>query len=259
MAFGLDAVLGGVSALEGIVGMFGANRRAKAAQEYRQRLLNERKAQLDQEYNDLRANNLQALRRSTGLLGDSLMQRAGDVGAAAAAAGVYNSSATAGAVEKMAAENAAQLQSLAAQNYASEQGFQHQAQRELFNQQMADASDNLDMARQQQIGAANSFAAGIGGLSQYLSNQAAAKQREQDRNLYASVLQKGVTNAAEQAGLAGYGRSNGPAMNGMNNAAPGYIFGANGPAVPNNGGAFNLSGYSPSLLRLAITPQRRLF
>lgn len=225
--FGLDAVLGGVSAVQGIVGAFGAARRAKAAQEYRIRLLNERKAQMDREFQDLRAGNLQALRRSTGVLGDALRQGGADLGSAMASAGVYNSSATAGAIQANAAQMQAQLADQQARNFQTEQGLLHSGQQDVWGREMgmadADYAQSLadkSAAMQSMIGGINAFGTGI-------RETAAAKSRQKYIDGLQSVLQKNTQNNLGTLGLSGAGRTTGPYVSGMQGGATTDPFGLN--------------------------------
>lgn len=117
--------------------------------------------QLDQEYQQLIQRNATSLSAAAGTGGDAVASLGRRLGSSLAGAGVYNSSATAGALAQAQAAQQAQLAGLAATNQYNQQSLLGQNQRyltglklNLANQQYGEASSTLDASR--------------GGLSQFL-------------------------------------------------------------------------------------------
>jgi hypothetical protein len=163
---GLTAVLGGLQGVAGIVGALGASARAKAAAQARERLISEIGANLQQHFQAVQEGNLQALRRTTGLLGDSIRAQGSDMGAALANAGVSNSSATAGALVNQSAAGGATLGRLAAQNLQSEEALNAEREDRLNNLKLGIANQDLNEAK----AGASSMWGGVGNLATALNN-----------------------------------------------------------------------------------------
>lgn len=144
---GLTPVLMGLQGVGGILAGLGASARAKAAEEARARIISEIGSHLQQHFQQVQEGNLQALRRTTGLLGDSLRSEGSDMGAALANAGVSNSSATAGAVANSAAAGGATLGRLAAQNLSQEEQLNADREDRLSGYKLADADRNVAEAK----------------------------------------------------------------------------------------------------------------
>jgi hypothetical protein len=213
---GLDAILPGLGAVQSVIGAFGASARAKKAQDARERALNDYSAQLDREYQDTVSGNLTALRRAGGQLGDELRGYATDVGDASAAAGVYNSSAVAGAVAQQGASNARVLGDVSAQNYASERSLLHSNRRVLNDRRLGYADQDLAQAQADRGAAVQGVAGAIGGLGNYFQQRSLAGDRQKEKDQFFSTLQQMIQPSTGQSPGVQYGsaRNNGIMMNG---------------------------------------------
>lgn len=98
----LDSVIPGIGAVSSLVGLLGASAAQRRAEEERQRILNQMASQNDAMYENTLGHNFHTLEQTAGLGGDALIAQGRHLGDALAGAGVYNSSATAGALANQA-------------------------------------------------------------------------------------------------------------------------------------------------------------
>jgi hypothetical protein len=151
--------LSGVGLISNIIGASNAARQRQHAEAQRRQLLLDMSTQNDQQYNDLRNNNSLSLRQATGQLNDGLQSQGRALGSSMAGAGVYNSSATSGALEQQAGANAAALASFAGQGFQSEQALNNQNKQNLNNTKLGFAQQDEQRARGNESGAYS----GLGG------------------------------------------------------------------------------------------------
>lgn len=147
MANFLDYAVPGLNLVSGIFGAFGSNRARKRALEARQRAFTDYARWLSEQEAALQRNNAMALSGYAGGLNDSLEETGRSLGSAMAQAGVYNSSATAGALSNMGTGIAA-----AKAGYARDLGsrladLQYSNRANLAQMQYGAAQDDVGYAR----------------------------------------------------------------------------------------------------------------
>lgn len=153
------AIYQGVSSL---VGMLGANRARARALAERQRLMREFSnmfAREEGEFADVSGRNFYS---QAGQLNDTLPMLGGALGSGLARAGVFNSSATAGALANQGASNAQAMASLAAQNRFNLGRLRSGNQRALMGMQMGNAREDLYNADQDLAGARSGLMSALG-------------------------------------------------------------------------------------------------
>lgn len=150
-----------VNVVGSLLGGLGASRARRRAEEARNRTLQQYLSSADADLQGLRARNSQSFWGATGQAGDALRALSANTGANMAAAGVHNSSATAGAIAHAQDTLAAQLADLASTNFANESALAAQNRRWALGQQLGFASDDVSQARAQQDAAQQAL---IGGL-----------------------------------------------------------------------------------------------
>lgn len=187
----LNAILAGISGVQGIAGLMGASSAKKQAQARQQQALVDLSKQLDDEYRQTVENNSRGLYSATGVGGDAIAALGRRLGDSMAGAGVYNSSATAGALTQAQGDQNTALANLASTNRYNEQSLLGQNQRYLTNAKLGVAGDQIGQANGDLGGARNSLQSFLGALSQF------------------NLRQNNVTSS----------RAAGPAMNGNQNAA----------------------------------------
>lgn len=162
-----DALLGmigtGLSLFGGIEGLLGASAAEHDAQLAQQRAITDFKASGDERRLNILNNGTAGLNTLSGGLGNALTNTGRNLGAALAGAGVYNSTAAAGALANQAGQNAA-VEGRYSQSLASDlAGEQANTDSQVAQMQYGLATNNLNFARQQGAGSAN-------GLSQFFGN-----------------------------------------------------------------------------------------
>lgn len=163
ISIGLGAVQG-LSGLAGLLGGDAARRRAEAA---RQAAINELSGELDTDYGNLVQNDRSGLLAATGLGGDAIQSLGRNLGSSLAGAGVYNSSATAGALQQATAATQSNLAGLAGQNYQNEQGLLNANRRYLTGAKLNLANQQYGEAQGQLSGARNGLSSFLGSLGQF--------------------------------------------------------------------------------------------
>jgi hypothetical protein len=168
-------VIPGLSSVVGLVEGLGAQDRAKRA---RARAINDMAQQLDRDYQDLRTHNLQSLRAATGQAGDAIAQLGRNLGSSLAEAGVYNSSATAGALAHAQRSADTALAHQGTQNYLGEQDLLNQNKRYLTGLQYNLGNQQVGEAQNQLGGIAGGLSSFLGSLGQFNLARSGANQTQ---------------------------------------------------------------------------------
>ena len=154
---GLGAV-SGISSLAGILGDQAAKRRAEAA---RQAAINDMSGQLDTDYQNMMQRNQTSLSAAAGQGGDAVASMGRRLGASLAGAGVYNSSATAGALVQAQGQQDANLSNMAQSNFYNENSLLNHNRQYITGMRANLAQNQYDQAN-------SDLSASRGGLSQFL-------------------------------------------------------------------------------------------
>lgn len=155
-----------VNVVGSLLGGLGASAARRRAEEARARALQDYLISGDAGLQALRAANAQGLWQATGQGGDALRALGGRLGSSLAAAGVYNSSATAGALQRAQEAQSASLADLAARNYAQEAQMQAATRQQAMAQQMGWSGQDIAFARDQEAAAKGALLQGMIGLAQ---------------------------------------------------------------------------------------------
>lgn len=187
MTTGLVAmqVLGGIS---GLLGSASARKRAIQA---RERALQEMMRQLAMTEEAQQRNNARSLYQTSGLMGDALQAQAGALGSAMAQAGVYNSSATAGALQKQARDNAAILADLAARNQFEMEQLRSKNQQYITSQRLGFAQQDYEEAKAAEAGS-------VQGIIEALKTAAQAGAQRNNKTTTRAVATEQPKNVAQQ-------------------------------------------------------------
>ena len=174
----LSIGLGVVNGLTSLSGLLGGNAARKRAQQAREAAIRDMALQLDNDYQDLVSNNRFNLLAATGQGGDAIRALGSNLGASMANAGVYNSSATAGALTQATDNQAARLTGLATENNFNEKSLLNQNRRYLSNLKLNTANDDLGAANQNLANSKQGLMSFLGSLTQYnLSKSGVTNQR----------------------------------------------------------------------------------
>lgn len=166
MALGLTAALGGLQAISGIIGSFGARRRLRALQEKRERMLAELAGAENQKLNSLHKGNYDALNRLTGSLKDRLVSLGDEAIAESRKVGVTGNTADQAFIAKVAAENAALLAGAHQKGFEAAEGMAQDNKMRIAERQLGDVQGEITGAQQEAGGAMQSLASGLGALQQ---------------------------------------------------------------------------------------------
>lgn len=162
-------LLGGAESLYGVLAGGDAKRRAEAQ---RQALIDAYARELDQQYQNTVGGDAHQLASQAGYLGDGVAALGRRMGSSLAGAGVYNSSATAGALQGAEANAASTLANAGTQLRSHELDMLGANKRQMLGMQMGLANDNVGQARDQ-------YSAGTGGMMSFLGH---LNQYNQARN-----------------------------------------------------------------------------
>lgn len=154
----------GMQLYGGVSNLIGGNAARKRAEEARRQLVNQITRQLSDEETAFQANNSRSLEGLTGNLGNALEVQGRSLGAANAGSGVYNSSATAGALANQGAANSQYISSYATDLGSKLAQLRSDNRNYLAKLQFGQANEDLDYARGQQSGGI----AGLGNVLQML-------------------------------------------------------------------------------------------
>ena len=214
----IGEIAAGLNIVGGIFGALSSRKAKKRAEEARRAALERMMVEMARTEEDARRNASAGLMGLAGKLGDSLKAQGGALGSSMAQAGVYNSSAVAGALSNQANENSSILRDVALKSSSQLQQLRAQAMSTVYgneidfaNQQIADAQAGM-AAYGQMIGQ------GLGGLDAILGKRSApaAKNTPKDPERVASGNFLPYVGSILPA--LNMGRTTGPAMNGMQNA-----------------------------------------
>ena len=160
--------LGGVGSLVGgISGLFGAGDAEKAAEQAAEASITQFQQSAANQQSQALAGGQTGLYGLTGTLRDALGRMGGGLGSGLARAGVWNSSAAAGALSNAEATDSQQVSSYATDlaNRISQMKFQ--ADQQASQMQLGLANSNLNYARQQAADSEKGIASGLGALGQF--------------------------------------------------------------------------------------------
>jgi hypothetical protein len=164
--FPLSAISTGLGLIGGIEGLLGGDRKQKEAEEAEQQALVAMQAAGNQEYSDALAGGQRNLYGLTGVLGDALRRTGSNLGAANAAGGVYNSSATAGDLAQQGTANAATIGSYATGLADTLAQIRNSNAQKVAGLQYGLAQNNLNYARQLTAGSAAGLGSAFSQLGQ---------------------------------------------------------------------------------------------
>ena len=237
MAFPLAAVAMGVNVLGGIKGLLDAGSSERRARQAQQMALADLTRGMEEEEANVRGSGLRGLGMLRGNLNDSLESGGRSLGDALAGAGVYNSSATAGALANTANEGNRLIGEHTMGLGDTLARLKSKTMGDVARYKLGFASNDMNMAREQQAGAAGGIASILGSLGQMNLGKSGAN-----------------ANNPNQTGVAMDGNSNSvlqmPEL--QNIMAPGLQ--TTGMGLPNNAnlmGAQNLS--NPFKLKRSLT------
>jgi len=162
----LDSILGGIGGLSAIGGLIGANQARDQAMQQQQQALNQYAQAMDSQYQAMLQNNNRTLMGMAGQGGDAIRNLGANLGSSMAGAGVYNSSATAGALAQAQRDENTSLSNLAAQNYYSANQLFNQGQANLAQMRLGQANTNYGYANQNLYGAEQGLGSFLGSLTQ---------------------------------------------------------------------------------------------
>lgn len=205
--FPLAAVTTGVSALGAIQGLLGGNAAAARARKAQEQAIRDMEAENAQYESNQFGAGRRGLYDLTGTLRDNLEQGGRGLGSSLAAAGVYNSSATAGALANEATSNNQTLGAYSTNLSDMLSNLHSRNSNQINSLKFGLASDQLGQAQQQQAGSAGGFASLLGSLGQFNLGQEGAD----------------------------IGRKAGDAGNGMQNGTPSVLSMPTVPQIPMGG------------------------
>ncbi|HEV2472194.1 MAG TPA: hypothetical protein VGS41_05980 [Chthonomonadales bacterium] len=162
--------LDAAGAVEELVGLFGANAAQRAAQQARQQAIDQYASAFDSQYNNLLNNNAAGLAAAAGQANDYLRGLGSDVGAGLANAGIYNSSAAAGALDRAAGLAGQDIAGLAGRDYQAAQQYWNAGQQSLANMRFNQALNDLAASRQAALASGNVLNSSLAGIGGYLAN-----------------------------------------------------------------------------------------
>lgn len=174
----LQAILGGLQGLSALGGLLSSSAGKRRAEEARQQAINDLASQLDRDYQDRVANNQRSLLALTGTGGDAVQGLGQRLGSSLAGAGVYNSSATAGALAQSQRDIGANLARLAQEQSQQQLSHYNQNRQQVTNMRLNLANDNYAQSLQQQADARSGLAGFLGTLGQYNLSRSGATQTQ---------------------------------------------------------------------------------
>jgi hypothetical protein len=203
-----------------IAGLIGGNAQQQAAQQAAQQATSQYGTALDNQYLGLLSGNNQTLNSEAGQGADALRQYGSTMGAANAAAGVYNSSATAGDLAMANRNEQNALANTAAQNYRNANQMYNQGQENLASMKLGQANTLYNQSNAQYNQSLGGLTSSLGSLGTYLGSQVPSGQTNpiaSETGPLTATNWQGPTNAANpnplsrQVGIPSYS----PQMLGM--------------------------------------------
>jgi hypothetical protein len=166
MAFPLAAIGTGMSLLGGLEGLFGGASAQRQAEQARQQAITDFQQAGEQQYSDALAGGQRNLYGLTGTLNDALLRTGRGLGAANAAAGVYNSSAVSGSLANQGAANAQQLAGFQGDLAAQLAAIKNQTNQQAAQMRLGLATGDVNYARQRLAGSEQGIGSALGTLGQ---------------------------------------------------------------------------------------------
>ena len=143
----LQTIIGGaIPGVSGIVGMLASDAAAKRQQRLMEEAINNLQRDSNTDLFNLQGNNARSLYGATGRLSDALQSTGRALNASLGEAGVFNSSATAGALTNQANQGAASLLELESRNRWGEQQLQADTRRDVARMRYNNAAQGYDQA-----------------------------------------------------------------------------------------------------------------
>lgn len=167
----LDSIIPGLGAVSSIFGMVSAADQARRQQAMQQQLFDQAMQQINAQYNNQLNYGHQNLMSMAGSGGDAIMGMGRQLGDQLANAGVFNSSATAGALANAQRDEMAGLQNAAQQMQNQAWQQRQNAIMGLTGQRLGANEQNLNYARQQYGNAAQGFGNYLGQLGNVLGQR----------------------------------------------------------------------------------------
>lgn len=211
---GVAPIVGGISS---IIGLIGGSSARQQAQQQAQQALQQYGSAADQQYQNMLGNNSRTLQGAAGMGGTALTNLGSNLGAANAAAGVYNSSAVGGSLALGQQTTDTSLANLAAQQSYNANSIHNQALQSLAQMQLGQANTNYGYANNQYNQSASGFGNFLNQLGQSnLLSQGGGGQGQQYMP-GVDTTQTGYTNTDLGLGAGGGGGGTGV----MSGYAPG--------------------------------------
>ncbi|MCW3101086.1 MAG: hypothetical protein JWL77_6704 [Chthonomonadaceae bacterium] len=200
----LSPIVGGVSSVVGLIQDGQARQRAL---EQQQQALQAYGQAADQQYQNMLGNNSRTLYGLAGQGATAISNLGANLGSALAGAGVYNSSATAGALAQAQRDADANIGNLAAQNSFNANSFYHQAQQNLAQMRLGQANIDYGNANADLQGSRQGLGSFLGALStsDLLGGQGAVGAAAVPNPDYSQLLQQGGITEADLTSGTGQG------------------------------------------------------
>jgi hypothetical protein len=200
----LSPIVGGVSS---VVGLIQDSQARQRAQQQQQQALQAYGQAADQQYQNILGNNSRTLYGLAGQGATAISNLGANLGSALAGAGVYNSSATAGALDQAQRDEGANIANLAAQNSYNANSFYHQAQQNLAQMRLGQANTNYANANADLQGSRQGLGSFLGALatSDLLGRGASEAAPAPNPDYNQLLKQGGITEADLTGGGSGAG------------------------------------------------------
>ena len=199
----LSPIVGGVSS---VVGLIQDSQARQRAQQQQQQALQSYGQAADQQYQNMLGNNSRTLYGLAGQGATALSNLGANLGSTLAGAGVYNSSATAGALDQAQRDEGANVASLAAQNSYNANSFYQQAQQNLAQMRLGQANTSYANANADLQGSRQGLGSFLGALttSDLLGGGQGRMEATPSPNPdYSQLLRQGGITGADLTGAGG--------------------------------------------------------
>lgn len=254
----LSPIVGGVSS---VVGLIQDSQARQRAQERQQQALQAYGQAADQQYQNMLGNNSRTLYGLAGQGATAISNLGANMGSALAGAGVYNSSATAGALAQAQRDEGANIANLAAQNSYNANSFYDQAQQHLAQMRLGQANIDYGNANTELQGSRQGLSGFLGALSTSdLLGQGSGASPAANPDYSQLLRQGGITEAdlTTGRGIQGAGLSANPMQGYDPNTPPGFGTRSAAMAVPGSPAAMgamtqaNLTSSGANAYRTAL-------
>ncbi len=160
----LNAIFTGLNGISSLAGMLGGDDAVTQAKKAQQAAINQYQQSGDQQYQDLVGGQNRNLYSQAGTAGDAIRSLGSRLGSSLAGAGVYNSSATAGALAQGQQNSDAALAELGARYDLNARNLRDQNAQNVANMQYGFAKQNYGQALNQQAAGSQGFQSWLGSL-----------------------------------------------------------------------------------------------